>query len=499
MSLYIKLIKDKLSFNQHFKHFILILRLKLFPGNLRYFATKSINIGHDDLAKKVVYYLFKKAKRDIAFLPDLLRLLPKYPELKESFTKEITPTIREAFIDNSILEQSPEFLLKMCDLENIKASKKFKSSFIEKVEKRLLPVMEVYSAACNNSKRSWGLEQSYFLIRHRKLLKLNKLPPKSELLSIKIPHFYFDCERTGLIEEIIEIFNFCTKDIIEKTNKYIYPELQYFTIFSQEPYAKYNFSYHSCGRDRNHLRLKESPLRGYYNIDTEGYSGWLSINNGETTWTKIRNADPKDIECNYLKLYNQFVTNSLSKYRQPKGKEDLPPNYIFLATQVVGDSVNQLANINVIELLKYVAEYVKENNVNLVIKRHPKCKSPVVEIELRKLQKNKNIHISTGNIHHLIKNSKFCVMVNSGVGLESLMHLKQVVTTGLSDYSICSHYATNKQELFKHLDLLNKGSNNKYSAIDIKSFLHYYFSNYLFNLDDKEKIVKRLTLFKEVN
>ncbi|RJJ95293.1 capsular biosynthesis protein, partial [Escherichia coli] len=87
-------------------------------------------------------------------------------------------------------------------------------------------------------------------------------------------------------------------------------------------------------------------------------------------------------------------------------------------------------------------------STKVVVKRHPYCNSIEVEKLINELEKEGKIIVSDSSVHHLIKTSKAVITVNSGVGLETVIHNKPVIITGKSDYYYAATaIAKNGQEL----------------------------------------------------
>jgi hypothetical protein len=248
-------------------------------------------------------------------------------------------------------------------------------------------------------------------------------------------------------------------------------------------------SYHTHGPESGFLRIKESPLRGYCNIDRCGYSGWHSFSS--MTRAQLEGLAEKYSDEVASKIHNHFyenfVVSKISKYAQ--GFEEIRySDYIFLPLQVVTDVVSDLAYIRVIELLDFVIEICNRNNLNILIKRHPKCRSIRIAKSIDKIRKYRNVQVFDGNVHDAIKGANKVVTVNSGVGFEALLQLKTVITTGLCDYSVVTHVAKNEVELERCMVDLKK--------IDekiIKKYFALYADHSLFASDvDFETVRKRV-------
>ena len=189
-----------------------------------------------------------------------------------------------------------------------------------------------------------------------------------------------------------------------------------------------------------------------------------------------------------------MIINNLSKYNQPKFNDfKLPNKFFFLPLQLVDDTVNILCKHSTINFLKFFIKIFSKSNEILVIKRHPKCKSSKINDILKNLNAN-NIFVLDASIHDLVSKCSAVLVNNSGVGFESLFHLKPVYTFGESDYqSVCRNILINEfnPSIVKPLrvDEINK----------IKFFIFNILNSYIIKTDDKLsylKAFKRIGLLK---
>src|SRR5690606_38464095 len=93
------------------------------------------------------------------------------------------------------------------------------------------------------------------------------------------------------------------------------------------------------------------------------------------------------------------------------------------------------------------------------------------------------------NIHRLIADAQCVVTVNSGVGAESLLHLKPVVTSGGSDYAPAT---TRVHTVAQLLEVLNARRWRSASDEEIKQFLYFYTKHYMVECEDHEAMSLRL-------
>lgn len=248
------------------------------------------------------------------------------------------------------------------------------------------------------------------------------------------------------------------------------------------------FSFHSVGEAKNVWRLKEAPIPPLYAIDRLGHSGWSEIANSselQLTAKKFNIYKANSIIKNYKE---KFLKTRESKYHQNNFTEDLPNEYVFIPLQVQSDPVAKFAYIDAILLLKTAAKFALQNEIHVVVKRHPYCDSLAIEAFTTREQKNNSFfHVSQGNIHTIIENCLSVVTVNSGVGLEALIHGKPVYSCGLSEWFPASH------QLFapEHIERAFNRVQPKTSSESI-AYLGFLLSEYWVDGSDFDKVAARI-------
>ncbi len=274
-------------------------------------------------------------------------------------------------------------------------------------------------------------------------------------------------------------YNLPIETVTTKNNEHYYFKKR------KVPKNCFYFSYHSIGKKKkNLLRLKEGYFHDQVFYDKKGFSGFSSKISKE----KIQNISPQKAQKDFDKIYKNYTAKNLSKYKQNEcTNTNLPKDYIFYATQTTNDVVMKLSYFEPIGLLEKIAKKAIKENVNLVIKRHPRCLDEDMTKLLKNLAKYKNIYISDDSIHTLIKNSKCVLAINSGVGFEALMHLKPVVLFGKADYESCCATCKDIKTLKFDQKLLNHEK-----ILYIKQFISYFMNKQHFNINDEKQIQKLL-------
>ena len=256
----------------------------------------------------------------------------------------------------------------------------------------------------------------------------------------------------------------------------------------------YVISYHTRSMDmdnKKHLHIQESTLAERCSMDYMGYAGYSSLAD-DFTYKVIDNYSKHN---NIEQQISFYINNNISKYKQSDEEFHLKSDYVFIPMQVTTDAVASLSYIDGINLLKSVSEYYFNTSTKVVVKRHPYCNSIEVEKLINELEKDGRIIISNSSVHHLIKGAKAVITVNSGVGLEAIIHNKPVIITGKSDYYYAATaIAKNEQEL---KDIISNLESLNINEVLRESFLAYYFLEYATPYYSVDKIHSNLLKFIE--
>lgn len=262
-------------------------------------------------------------------------------------------------------------------------------------------------------------------------------------------------------------------------------------------------SYHTIGSpNKQILRWKEGYLQGMVTFDTRGYSGWSSLCEKNIS-KQLHKISEKKANNTFNFLAKKYIDNNISKYIQPSTEKfQFPNKFIFFPLQTINDTVMIHSYIKPIYLIKKIINILWKQNISLVIKQHPRCNNKELKELLIKYEKKNKIILYNGSIHDAISKAETVYTINSGVGFESLLHLKPVITFGKSDYMSMTKNINNLDTIKKEpLYYLNKNEKLK-----IKKFLHYYIGEKCLFLDDEKKLQRIVKNFianylnmKEIN
>jgi len=238
----------------------------------------------------------------------------------------------------------------------------------------------------------------------------------------------------------------------------------------------------SINEIQNVINIKPFYLSDHYYFDKMGYSAWSEMALIKKSKDFTNNSN---IDSFFDKYRNNLTMNNLSKYVQPKFYDlKLPNKFFFLPLQLVDDTVNILCKHSTISFLKSFIKIFSKSNEILIIKRHPKCKSSKINNILKNIKTN-NIFVLDASIHDLASKCSAVLVNNSGVGFESLFHLKPVYTFGESDYQV----------VCRNIPIYDfNPSNVKPLSVDeinqIKFFIFKILNSYVIKTDDKSTYLK---------
>lgn len=167
-----------------------------------------------------------------------------------------------------------------------------------------------------------------------------------------------------------------------------------------------------------------------FQIDTKGWGADASV------WPIRSEPGHPDV---YDELRERQIAGK-SKFTQPpiNTSESFEHyNYVFFPCQIPDDESIQLhSKISVEEALLNTIEFCDSVDVELIIKGHPVNKK-----SMRRLKEigKKHLWADDINVNTLIAQCAVVCTVNSGVGMEAILHGKPVCTYGAADYTDAVH------------------------------------------------------------
>ena len=162
-----------------------------------------------------------------------------------------------------------------------------------------------------------------------------------------------------------------------------------------------------------------------------------------------------NLESGVFEMLRARIKINKSKFSQPEYKQtNLEKGYVLFPCQLPHDeTIKYHSDVEVSAALKCTMEWVKDFNLSsagkinprsIVVKGHPANPSsmaPLLQVFNEMLpEMNDRAHwIDNMSIHQLIAGAKVVVTVNSGAGLEAILHGKSIFTFGRADYAAVSH------------------------------------------------------------
>lgn len=145
-------------------------------------------------------------------------------------------------------------------------------------------------------------------------------------------------------------------------------------------------------------------------------------------------------------FYKKLALSGASKFLQPdRAKISFSHKFILFLCQIPHDQTIKLhSKVSVESALLKTIEISKKLKIKLIVKLHPvnlPSMEPIIKL-IEKINHNGNdiCVIEKANIHDLIESSVAVFSVNSGGGMEALLHNKPVFCFGRSDYASVSHF-----------------------------------------------------------
>lgn len=196
-------------------------------------------------------------------------------------------------------------------------------------------------------------------------------------------------------------------------------------------------------KESHSFPVKNSEARYYmqsvfpwqFYIDSKGFAG------GASRYPFVSEPDAENDF--YDRMYFRAVSGE-SKFEQPPKKDfNAASEFVFFPCQIPHDeTIKYHSNITVEEAMEATCKATETLNIPLYVKPHPV--NPASQLPLLYIaNKYKHVRWIEGvNIHDIIPKAKAVVVVNSGTGMETLLHRIPVVTFGRCEYDCVSNKAT---------------------------------------------------------
>jgi len=217
-------------------------------------------------------------------------------------------------------------------------------------------------------------------------------------------------------------------------------------------------------------------------VDSKGFAG------GASFYPLKLSKAPSSTKC--FDELREYAISGKSKFDQPqKGKisTEMVEPYVFFACQIPHDeTIKHHSNVTVEQALEETLRAANKHNINVIIKGHPVNPGSMENLKKISTKYHNYIWVEDVSIHDLIPNAKAIVIVNSGVGMESLLYLKPVITFGRAEYDVVTFSADLNGKMY---DLIGDVENLKINEEEIKKFFDTW-CNITYNTTNRLDFIK---------
>ena len=282
-------------------------------------------------------------------------------------------------------------------------------------------------------------------------------------------------------------FECLLKSCLSELGHEVIEQRQHPTIADDFRGAEFRIYAHKTRRDvEGELFYKQMHLAELFTIDS---LGWGADHSKMQERPDLLSVEQTQAEQFIASLRAKFLETGASKMAQPNRAESilLPDEYIFVPIQTPRDYVQvHHAPIPVLSFILLIAGWANESKQNVVFKLHPGLfrtsdgDNDIINAVDEYVATSRYAFCAQANVHDLIANAKGVFTINSGVGFESLIHGKPVVTFGNCDYQWVTFRASAdcldaaREFVFGYTDELRQ---------EAYKFVHYYLFHHGFNME----------------
>jgi hypothetical protein len=191
------------------------------------------------------------------------------------------------------------------------------------------------------------------------------------------------------------------------------------------------------GKDVRYYMQTVFPFQFY--IDSNGFAG------GASRYPFDFDADREIPHGNFYAQMQARAHSGESKFEQPPIGSAIvhARDYVLFLCQIPHDeTIKYHSDVSVWDALKATLEATKELNKTLIVKGHPVNPGSMAPLNSLCKLYNHAHWVDNVSIHDLIPNAHAVVVVNSGTGMEAMLHKRPVVTFGRCEYDCVSNRAT---------------------------------------------------------
>jgi len=180
------------------------------------------------------------------------------------------------------------------------------------------------------------------------------------------------------------------------------------------------------------------PFQFY--IDSKGFAGGAS--RYPFDFDRDREIPPGSF---YAQMQARALTGESKFAQPPMGKITVESDgpYVLFPCQIPHDeTIKYHSDISVLDALMATCEATKKLNMPLVVKGHPVNPGSMAPL-YQAVKQYDDVHwVDDVSIHDLIPKAHAVVVVNSGTGMEAMLHKRPVITFGRCEYDCVSNKAT---------------------------------------------------------
>ena len=227
---------------------------------------------------------------------------------------------------------------------------------------------------------------------------------------------------------------------------------------------------------------KQMHLKKLFTLDQ---LGWGIDHSEMQSKPEFEKVDLEDAISFCQSRRQQFLSKGDSKFVQPPRNNNIkfPDSFFFFPLQRPRDeTIKNHSPLPEVDIMKIVARWGETQKQHIVFKLHPNnIRDPeIIETVNALVQKYTYVHLLEGNVHDFIDRSKGVIVINSGVGFESLIHGKPVITFGGSDYQWAT-LRVDENSLDKAISYAeNYSEDQKHLAWQ---FIYYYFFEHAYSIE----------------
>jgi len=248
-----------------------------------------------------------------------------------------------------------------------------------------------------------------------------------------------------------------------------------------------SYVYHARAPGKNSYCIRPGPIKGLWYMDADGYSGWSSIARDPGIRSRAGNCDLVESTRLIDQYRSRFSEHNESKYTQAdvtvKVGETESRSFVFFPLQVNDDEVLNLSPFTQADVVRRLVELGEAHKVKVIFKRHPLCKSRLIESILAWAAGHSHVQISNASVHQLIQAACSVVVLNSGVGLEALIHGAAVYGLAASEY----RHLTRPVDDLRDLEAAFLGMQSPQSQ-EVKRGIGYLLSEFFVDISDQDRL-----------